>query len=326
MAGKIDCFGATHVGQKRATNEDQFLIADLNKSMHVHHTSLAFDHHTRLFGNSQGKLLLVADGMGGHEAGERASTLAVDSIATYALNTLRWYFRLDEQSDDDFQDDLKAAMEHCQATLSNEMAVLPQRHGMGTTLTMAFVIWPRLYVVHVGDSRCYLSRDGKLKQLTRDHTIAQLYRENIEGPTEGEPDDKDAAMGHVLWNVIGGPDDELKPEVYRATLQIGDTLLLCTDGLTRHVSNDTIAERLRTETPAKQLCEQFIDLANDDGGRDNITVSIARFCEPKESDIEEADIAIPDTAPSDAFADTAPSDAFADTTPLPEPNKPLHAK
>ena len=103
-SGQMDVHGVTHVGRKRPTNEDQFLIADLKKSLSVYQTSLDHDHQTRLFGGSQGQLLLVADGMGGHEAGQRASTIAVDSIATYILNTMRWFFRLDEVSDEDFQD------------------------------------------------------------------------------------------------------------------------------------------------------------------------------------------------------------------------------
>src|SRR5687767_948111 len=106
MPGRMDVHGLTHVGMRRPTNEDQFLIADLKKSMRVDQTSLGLHHQSWLFGNSQGKLLLVADGMGGHEAGERASTIAVDSIATYALNTMHWFFRLEEEVDDDFKDAL----------------------------------------------------------------------------------------------------------------------------------------------------------------------------------------------------------------------------
>src|SRR5688500_14819628 len=104
---KMHCYGATDVGRRREANEDQFLIADLKKSMDVHQTSLALDHHTRLYGGSKGKLLLVADGMGGHAAGERASTIAVDGVATYVLNTLHWMFRLGDGSEDDFVEDLK---------------------------------------------------------------------------------------------------------------------------------------------------------------------------------------------------------------------------
>src|SRR5437763_9216083 len=114
MRGKMDCFGLTDVGTAREANEDQFLIADLNKSMLIHQTSLQLEDHTRLFGGSQGKLLLVADGMGGHVAGQRASTLAVDTVTRYVLNTMSWFLRLEPGREDDLQEELKTALERCQ--------------------------------------------------------------------------------------------------------------------------------------------------------------------------------------------------------------------
>lgn len=276
MSGKMECCGATHMGQRRTTNEDQFLIADLNKSLRIHQTSLGLDHQTRLFGESQGKLLLVADGMGGHEAGQRASTLAVDGIATYVLNTLHWYFKLDSASDADFQNELKGALEHCQEVLAQETKAFPRNEGMGTTLTMAYLVWPRLWVVHVGDSRCYLFRDGRLNQITRDHTLAQLEREKREASGR-QASAEELAPSHLLWNVIGGIQANLQPEVYRLTLQVGDTLLLCTDGLTHHLSDASIVECLKTENPLEQVCDSLIARANSEGGSDNITVAIARF-------------------------------------------------
>ena len=131
IAIQMDCYGRTDIGKKRSSNEDQFLIADLNKSLRVHQTSLGLDHQTRLFGGSQGHLLVVADGMGGCAAGERASTLAIDSVVSYVLDTLHWFYRLNENSEDDFRDDLKAALHHCQARLAIEMAAIPKREGMG---------------------------------------------------------------------------------------------------------------------------------------------------------------------------------------------------
>jgi PPM family protein phosphatase len=107
VQGKMDCFGLTDVGKVRTGNEDQFLLADLNKSMFIHQSSLNLDDHTRLFGASQGRLMVVADGMGGQAAGERASSLAVDTLARYVLNTMPWLMRL-QGSDDDMKDDLVA--------------------------------------------------------------------------------------------------------------------------------------------------------------------------------------------------------------------------
>ena len=274
MSIQMDCYGMTDIGKKRSSNEDQFLIADLNKSLRVHQTSLGLDHQTRLFGGSQGHLLVVADGMGGCAAGERASTLAIDSVVSYVLDTLHWFFRLNENSEDDFRDDLKAALHHCQERLAIEIAAIPKREGMGTTLTMAYIMWPKMYVVHVGDSRCYLFRDGKIRQITRDHTVAEMYVE------QGEMSQEDAdssRWSHVLWNVLGGDTDELAPEVYGARLCRGDTVLLCTDGLSNCISNEQMVERLRSGRTSESVCQQLVSDANDEGGNDNITIVMARF-------------------------------------------------
>lgn len=130
MTGKMDCSGSTHVGMRRSSNEDQFLIADLNKSMRVLETSLGLDHQTRMFGDSQGKLMVIADGMGGHEAGERASQLVVDTVVTYILNTMQWFFHLHTDLDRDVKEELSASLLHCQQALVREGESLPQRRGM----------------------------------------------------------------------------------------------------------------------------------------------------------------------------------------------------
>lgn len=145
MLGKMDCFGLTDAGKKRPNNEDQFLIADLSKAMLIHQTSLSHEDHTRLFGGSQGKLLLIADGMGGHAEGKRASSLAVQTMAHYVLNTMHWFFHLEEGREADLHEELKAALEQCQRTIETAAAGNPERARMGTTLTMAYILWPRLY-------------------------------------------------------------------------------------------------------------------------------------------------------------------------------------
>ena len=278
MPGKMDCYGVTDVGRSRPENEDQFMIADLSKSLTVHQTSLNVDDHSRLFGSSQGKLLIVADGMGGHAAGARASTLAVDTVVTYFLNTLSWLSRLDEQNENDFKDDLRDALQRCQKAIFSEVEAQPQRAGMGTTLTMAYISWPRLYVVHAGDSRCYLLHGARLRQITRDHSMAHLQQELSEAPILNEsPEDEEDPRNHILWNALGGPDVELTVEVSRASLDIGDSLLLCTDGLTRHVSNERIADLLGSDSMAEQVARQLVEDANAGGGSDNITAVVARF-------------------------------------------------
>lgn len=275
--GKLDCHGATDVGRMRRTNEDHFLVAGLNRSMLVHQTSLGIEDPTRLFGGTQGHLLVVADGMGGHRSGEVASSTAVDSLTHYLLNTMPWFFRLDLGEVEELRDELKEALRACQEEIHRIADGSPDREGMGSTLTMGYVTWPRLFVVHVGDSRCYLLRGGRLERITCDHTIAQtMVEEGRLDPEEAES----SKWSHVLWNALGGSSDRVSPDVYGATLELGDTILLCTDGLTKHLDDARIAETLQAAETAEDACRRLIDGANAAGGEDNVTVIVARFVEP----------------------------------------------
>ncbi len=305
MLGKMDCSGLTDVGRVREVNEDQYLIASLSKSMQVHATSLDLEDQTRLFGASQGKLLLVADGTGGYAAGRHASSLAVNSLTTYVLNTMNWFLRLRPDDEDHFLDDLKAALEYCQQRLRAESERLPERRGMGTTLTMAYLVWPRLYVVHAGDSRCYLQRGARLQQLTRDHTTGR------QPAVRGTPDDPEAPpWSDVLWNVVGGTD-ELTVEVHKADLALGDTLLLCTDGLTRHVGDPEIARLLAEDCPSAATCRRLVEAANGAGGTDNVTVVVAHFHDAKHQDALQEEAQAEESVGGSAAAETEHQRALA---------------
>src|SRR5690349_13066619 len=168
-----DLFGLTHPGQVRDSNEDQFLIAELSKSLLIVQTSLAQDDHTRLFGGPPGKLLLVADGMGGVRGGQRASRLVVETVVRYVLDTMHWFFRLQLGEESDLIEELRSGLVACQKAVEASAAAHPEHDRMGTTLTVAYVLWPRAYLIHAGDSRAYLFRGGELQQVTRDHTVAQ---------------------------------------------------------------------------------------------------------------------------------------------------------
>ena len=279
----FDCYGDTDIGRARSNNEDNFIIASLVQSMRIGGTSAGLDQRTRLFGESQGNLLAVADGLGGHESGQRASALAIDTVARHCLNELSWSMS-DRPSDDVIQKRLVAAVNACQQAISDEVVHTPQSAGMGTTLTLAYIAWPQLYVVHVGDSRCYLLRDGELRQLTRDHTLAQLFEDDSESEKAAAGrDDLPSHPEHILWNVIGGTLDELEPEFIVESLKAGDKLLLCSDGLTRHLPDEHLADRLKSSHGAQTICEQLIEDANQSGGRDNITAIVAHFATGKES-------------------------------------------
>jgi serine/threonine protein phosphatase PrpC len=278
MRTQMDSFGLSDVGRQRETNEDHFLVADLNKSLRVHTTSLKLDDETRIYGGSQGKLLVVADGMGGEAEGERASTIAVDQVAAYVLNSLGWCFRLEENSELDFEEHLREALKSCQDSIHTASLEHPDMRSMGTTMTMVYIVWPRAFVVHVGDSRCYLLRDGQLKQLTTDHTMAAILTESGQMTREQA---RHSPMGHALVNVLGGKSNELSVDVDRLTLEVADTLLLCTDGLYDMVTDDQMRDVLDSNLNAEAVCRKLADDANDSGGKDNITVVVARFMSPQ---------------------------------------------
>jgi protein phosphatase len=272
---RIDCAAQSHRGRVRDTNEDRFLTADLCKSLRVGQTNLETGERDRLVGSSSGKLLVVADGMGGHAAGEWASSLAVSSIVSYTVKCMRWFFRLSDDPEDDFLDELRAALEYSQHEVLADAEAEPEHEGMGTTLTAAYVVWPRLYVVHAGDSRAYLLRDARLHQITRDHTVAQKMVD------EGAMDEEEAEhtrFSHMLWNFVGNADEgAFLPDLYKAKLAEGDALLLCSDGLTKHVDEQEIGGVIGNGEVVDDACSRLVEAANEAGGKDNITVVLARF-------------------------------------------------
>lgn len=308
MSGFMDCFGSSDIGRNRPTNEDHFLISDVCKSMRVHQTSLGLDHQTRLFGNTQGKLLMVADGMGGHDAGERASQLVLDTIVDYVLNRLSWILHSDLSAEEDFVDQLKKSLIACQHRIDKESANVEQRRKMGSTLTLVYIIWPRAFVVHVGDSRCYLYRQNKLEQLTRDHTLAQLVKDSVRDEDPKNQNEilggKGDSMSHVLWNVIGGGSEKPHPDALAIDLEIGDTLLLCTDGLSNSVPSPKIQEALGRNSSAAAVCTELISEANQAGGSDNITLVVSRFLKemPREMLMQELEEPLVGTSDTGEYA------------------------
>ena len=274
MRAKLDCAGATDVGRSRATNQDHFLIADLKKSMLVNATSLPLAQQSRLFGGSMGRLLMVADGMGGHAAGERASTLAIDYLVDSLLNRVHWCFNLDRDPEGDFIEDLKHLLQSAHQRILDEGLLKSEQRGMGTTLTMAYVIWPRMYVVHAGDSRCYLFRRNASEQLTIDHTLAKQLLDS--GGLKAE-EVSASRWSNVLWNVLGGGNGELTAEVRRVDLMPGDSVLLCSDGLYRYLSDEVLMQHIESATTAEAACRSLICAANELGGSDNITAVVALF-------------------------------------------------
>jgi PPM family protein phosphatase len=274
----VKAFGITDKGKVRTTNEDQFLIAELTKAMRVWQTSLP---EPKLqVGEEHAHLFLVADGMGGQRAGERASALAVVAIEQFTLNTFKWFFGSSDTEAQKVLAQFQSALSQADARILEEAAEHPELSGMGTTVTMAFHLGAQLCVVHVGDSRAYVYRDGELHQLTQDHTLmADMVRSG-----ELRPDQVAGhRLRHVITNVIGGQELGVTVEARAFDVQAGDRLLLCSDGLTEMVTNEAIAATLAAEPAPEVAAKKLLAQAIDGGAPDNITLLIVRF-DPADSD------------------------------------------
>jgi protein phosphatase len=266
--------GLTDRGRVRRNNEDQFLIATLAKALRLQQTSLPRG-GTQL-SDERGHLLVVADGMGGHRGGEHASALAVDTLEHFVLNAFKWFVHLKGPDENTVLTDFQNALAQTDARLFEEARRQPQLWGMGTTLTMAYSLGRDLFLVHVGDSRCYLFRHDRLHQITRDHTLVQeLVNRGHLKPEEANHH----ALRHMITNVVGGTEPGVRPEIHRLPIQAGDVVLLCSDGLTEMVADEDIAAVLRAAPSPQAACEQLVEAANERGGQDNITVIVARYDE-----------------------------------------------
>src|SRR5688572_10907584 len=270
LDSQLDVYGLTHPGKKRPNNEDHFLICALQKRMQVYHTSLPDTSH--LGGNERmAFLIMVADGVGGAAAGEEASRLALEAVTRYVSGALNCYYTSDPHDDSSFMHELEEAAlkvhnESAAASVSDRSL-----RGMATTLTLFLGIWPRGYLLQVGDSRAYNLKDGKLTQTTRDQTMAE---ELIDQGVFTRADAANTKWAHVLSSAIGGP--QAAPVVRGFDQAWGQVGLMCSDGLTRHVSDDQIRDRLMSLTSSRQACETLLQDALDAGGTDNITIIVAR--------------------------------------------------
>ncbi len=267
-----DCAGLTHPGRVRPGNEDHFLVARLSRTALLAGTSLTVDPFRDDPAERPEWLLIVADGIGGTAGGARASSLAVAAAARSALEA----FAARTRESDDRSGELRGILDQCRARLTEDAAGDPDRRSMGTTLTMAFAAWPWLQIAHVGDSRCYVLRGDRLDLITRDHTLARALAEmGINRPVRADP----GTPGSWLINALTS-DRPAEPDLLRFRLQPDDVVLLCTDGLTRHVPEETIARILRESGSARRACRELVDQANRAGGFDNITAVVARFRTP----------------------------------------------
>ncbi len=268
---EIDVFGLTHLGKIRKVNQDHFMICSLRKHMRVHLTSLPDVDELPIEGERLAYMCMVADGVGSGFGGEEASRMAIERITGYVANSMKCYYTADAHNHEEFSTALEEAAMEVHTGITQVAEADPERRGMATTLTLMISVWPHAYILQVGDSRCYLFRNGKLTQITRDQTMAQ---ELVDQGVLGKTDAGNTRWAHVLSSAIGGMQHA--PVVTRLDHGWHTVGLLCSDGLTKHVSDDQIRERLANMTSAKQVCEDLLQDALDDGGSDNVSLIVGR--------------------------------------------------
>jgi len=269
---ELDLFGITHKGRVRAENQDHFLVSTVHPQVVIHGTSLPDTDKLPLRGTRLATLLVVADGVGGAAAGSDAARLATESVTAFVASSLRSFHAAGSASEEELLDGLKAAALEAHNFVRSEAAKHAHQAGMATTLTICIVVYPHAYVVQVGDSRAYFFGDGKLRQLTHDQTVAQaLVDQGLMPPERLEA----SPFKHMLSSAIGA--EEALPDVTTFDIsERGSTILMCSDGLTKHVSDEELAERLKVMKSSEQLAKELLELALERGGSDNITIITAR--------------------------------------------------
>jgi serine/threonine protein phosphatase PrpC len=262
---RISVFGKTDLGQSRDHNEDTFLVADLSTGK----ASLLPDVRDHELG-PRGSLFVVADGMGGAAAGELASSMAVDVI--YRHLSTAWAADPDSSAAR-FAFRVREAVELANRELYAYAQEHPEVRGMGTTVTLAGVFGTDLILAQIGDSRGYLVREGRAIQLTRDQSLTQRL---VDAGELTEEEAERSERRNIILQALG-PDAQVRVDLSHQSLRRGDLLIMCSDGLSGSVKKDEIAELASQHPELPALCGRLIDLANERGGPDNITVVAARF-------------------------------------------------
>jgi PPM family protein phosphatase len=273
----VQVAGKTHPGLLRSNNEDQYLAVRRYRGRELLATSLP--EGILAANEDHAYALAVADGMGGQRFGEVASLLAMRTGWELGGDEIKWTVRMNDHEVEDLRRKAEVFIQLIDESLRAEVRDNPRLAGMGTTMTICYSTGPNLFTIHVGDSRAYLLRGGRLHRLTRDHNLGQLL---IDAGTAEPGSPEVLRVRHVLTNCLGGPSGEAKADVDHFRLADGDRVLVCSDGLNDMVDDPQIADTLNRHPSPADACAALIDLALKNGGKDNVTVLVAnyRFEEP----------------------------------------------
>ena len=282
----VDAAGTTSVGREREHNEDQFLIADMARAIRIRASTVYGGKPAWLPTKGQGTLLVVADGMGGLGGGDKASMIAVRTVAKHLANVMPWgeetATKAEAVAEPEEEDAGRKSIPQVRRRLESALhhgaeAIVAAAKGtknpsMGTTLTAAFMRFPTLYVAHVGDSRAYLVRAGGIRQLTDDHSLVAelLRRQKIT-----EDDAREHPHRHVLTRALG-VRPAVEPDLAEMTPLPGDVFVMCSDGLTGHLMDAEIAKIVSATPSLDGAAKALVECANARGGEDNITVVLVR--------------------------------------------------
>lgn len=265
---EIDAFGMTDTGRVRKVNADHFAIASFHRAITIHHTSLVGDVGPTQTQN-RGFMMIVADGVGGLPTAGEGSSETVKVMVQHLLHATELTSTLV------LLDEAEAVEQVRHAVLTAHEQLVRKGEAEGrkpaTTVTMFMGFWPRVFIANAGDSRYYRLRNGKLERFTVDQTMAEVMVE--QGALTREKAES-SRLKHVLWSAVG--NDELRPDVRAIDIVRSDRHLLCTDGLTKHVSDDEIKERLSRDETSEQTVRALVNLALERGGTDNVTVVVCR--------------------------------------------------
>jgi serine/threonine protein phosphatase PrpC len=262
---RVSVFGKTDLGRTREHNEDTFLVADLSTG----NASLQPEVRNHEIGK-RGTLFMVADGMGGAAAGELASAMAADLIYRHLATT---WANDSTATAAQFAYRMREAVELANTQIYSYAREHPEVRGMGTTVTAAGVFGSELYLAQIGDSRAYLVRGTEASQLTKDQSLMQRL---VDAGELTEDEAEQSERRNIILQALG-PDPRVKVDLTHQSIRRGDTLILCSDGLSGLVRREEFATLALEHSEPQTLCAALIDLANARGGPDNITVITARF-------------------------------------------------
>ena len=269
---RVDYAGLSHKGHVRSNNEDHFLIARFGRFLEPVLTNVPGQADTVF--EEEGHGMVVADGMGGAAAGELASNLAIRTLISLVVQTPDWIISTAGSQAERVTQRMAERYRQIDDRLLEEVEKSPRLKGMGTTMTLACNVGDRLVLTHIGDSRAYLFRAGELHQLTCDHTVAQALVE--QGLLE-RAGDAALRLQHTLVRVLGGLGHHSEADVEHFKLHDQDVLVLCTDGLTDMVDDASISAILAAGGPGSEVCTALVHRALQNGGKDNVTVAVARY-------------------------------------------------